>query len=157
MSDEVKEYLTFIIDDEEYGVNILDVKEVREWSNVRKLPNNGNYLIGLLELRSEYVPIVDLRQRFNIAPALLSATTVVVIVSNNLGQSLGIIVDAVAEVYQLSTVQIKSTPDYVKINDRFIEGIASIKNRHVVLIQLETLFDFDRLHEVAQPELVGEG
>ncbi len=157
MTEEVKEFLSFLIDDEEYGVNILDVKEVRGWSDVRKLPNSESYLLGVLELRGEYIPIVDLRQRFNMEPATLGNTTVVVIVRNEEEQSLGIIVDAVAEVYQLSAGQIKAAPGYVKIDERFIEGIASVNGKHVVLIQLDTLFDFGELHEVAQPELVSEG
>ncbi|PKF50068.1 chemotaxis protein CheW [Enterovibrio nigricans] len=157
MADEIKEFLSFLIDGEEYGVNILDVKEVRGWSDVRKLPNSESHLLGVLELRGEYIPIVDLRQRFNMDAATLSKTTVVVIVRNESGQSLGIIVDAVAEVYQLSTAQIKAAPGYVKIDERFIEGIASVDSKHVVLIKLERLFDFDELHEVAQPDLVSEG
>ncbi|MBV7297851.1 chemotaxis protein CheW [Enterovibrio paralichthyis] len=157
MHDEVMEYLSFLIEDEEYGLNILDVKEVRGWSDVRKLPNSASYLLGVLELRGEYIPIVDLRQRFNMSPSVLGKTTVVVIVKNGSGQSLGIIVDAVAEVYQLSAKQIKSAPGYVKVDERFIEGIASIDGKHVVLIHLENLFDFDELQEVAQPDLLNEG
>ncbi|WP_028023036.1 chemotaxis protein CheW [Enterovibrio calviensis] len=156
MSEEVMEYLSFLIDDEEYGLNILDVKEVRGWSEIRKLPNSESYLLGVLELRGEYIPIIDLRQRFNMSPSVLSKTTVVVIVRNEQGQSLGIIVDAVAEVYQLSASQIKTAPSFVKIDERFIEGIASVSGNHVVLIQLERLFDFDVLHEVTQPDLVSE-
>ncbi len=157
MHDEVMEYLSFLIEDEEYGLNILDVKEVRGWSDVRKLPNSASYLLGVLELRGEYIPIVDLRQRFNMSPSVLGKTTVVVIVKNGSGQSLGIIVDAVAEVYQLSAKQIKSAPGYAKVDERFIEGIASIDGKHVVLIHLENLFDFDELQEVAQPDLLNEG
>lgn len=157
MHDEVMEYLSFLIEDEEYGLNILDVKEVRGWSDVRKLPNSASYLLGVLELRGEYIPIVDLRQRFNMSPSVLGKTTVVVIVKNGSGQSLGIIVDAVAEVYQLSAKQIKSAPGYAKVDERFIEGIASINGKHVVLIHLENLFDFDELQEVAQPDLLNEG
>lgn len=156
MSEEVMEYLSFLIDEEEYGLNILDVKEVRGWSEVRKLPNSESYLLGVLELRGEYIPIVDLRQRFSMDPSVLSKTTVVVIVRNAKGQSLGVIVDAVAEVYQLSESQIKSAPGFVKIDERYIEGIASVEGKHVVLIRLEKLFDFDELHEVTQPDLVSE-
>lgn len=91
------------------------------------------------------------------SPSVLGKTTVVVIVKNGSGQSLGIIVDAVAEVYQLSAKQIKSAPGYAKVDERFIEGIASIDGKHVVLIHLENLFDFDELQEVAQPDLLNEG
>lgn len=157
MSDQELEYLSFLVDEEEYAINILDVKEVRGWAEVRRLPNSEKYLLGVLELRGEYIPIVDLRQRFSMSPAVLSKTTVVVIVRNEKSQSLGIIVDAVAEVYQLSRKQIKSAPTFVKIDERFIEGIASINGKHVVLIHLENLFDFDELHEVTQPDLVNEG
>lgn len=156
MAEETREYLSFLIDDEEYGVNILDVKEVRGWSDVRKIPNSEKYLLGVLELRGEYIPIVDLRQRFSMSAAVLNSTTVVIIVRNNQSSSLGIIVDAVAEVHQLPISKIKAPPGIDKYDERFIEGIASVNDRHVVLIKLEQLFDFDELQHVAQPEMASE-
>lgn len=154
MAEVAKEYLSFLIDEDEYGVHILDVKEVRGWSaEVRSLPNTASYMLGVLELRGEYIPIVDLRQRLGMTAAVLNNTTVVVIVKNEEEQSLGIIVDAVAEVYQLTSEQIKSAPGYVKIDQKLIDGIASVDGRHVVLIHLDQLFDFDELHSVAQPDM----
>jgi len=77
-----EEYLSFILEDEEYAVPILDVREVRGWSEVRSVPNSPNYLKGVLEIRGEYVPIVDLRMRFNLTPSVINHTTVVIVLND---------------------------------------------------------------------------
>ena len=64
-----QEFLSFVLGDDEYGVPILDVREVRGWSSVREVPNSPDYMLGVLEIRGEYVPIVDLRSRFGLPPA----------------------------------------------------------------------------------------
>lgn len=157
MSIETKEYLTFLLDQEEYGVDILDVREVRGWTDVRRIPNTEAYLLGVLDLRGEYVPIVDLRQRFGMGSAELKATTVVIVLHCADNGSLGIIVDAVSEVYQLSQKEIKKTPQLgSKVDHRFIEGIASVNNCHVVLIKIEQLFDFSVLHKMIESNVSEE-
>lgn len=150
MTQQMKEYLTFLINGEEYGVDILTVREVRGWSEVRAIPNMPAYLLGVLELRGEYIPIVDLRQRFQMSPAILSGTTVVVILKNEAEQSLGIIVDGVSEVYPLSPEQIKPAPAFGEpARQGFISGIVSVNQQHVVLLAIERLFDFELLEELS--------
>ena len=87
-----QEFLSFILEEEEYGVPILDVREVRGWSEVREVPNSPEYLLGVLEIRGEYIPIVDLRMRFNLTPAAIGATTVVIVLNDAEKHPLGIIV-----------------------------------------------------------------
>ncbi|SIO04607.1 chemotaxis protein CheW [Salinivibrio sp. ES.052] len=151
-----REYLSFLLEDEEYGIHILDVKEVRGWSEVRRIPNSLPQMLGVLELRGEYIPIMDIRQCFGMPPATLTAMSVIIIVRNHRGVSLGIVVDAVAEVHNLETRQIKAPPGLHRREEWYMEGIASVNDRHMVLINLEQLFDFDHLQQSAQPESANE-
>ncbi|OOF12598.1 MULTISPECIES: chemotaxis protein CheW [Salinivibrio] len=151
-----REYLSFLLEDEEYGVHILDVKEVRGWSQVRRIPNSLPHMLGVLELRGEYIPIMDIRQCFGMPPATLTSMSVIIIVRDKQGISLGIVVDAVAEVHNLSKEHIKAPPGLHRREEWYMEGIASVNDRHVVLINLEQLFDFDQLQQTAQPEIANE-
>ncbi len=146
-----KEFLSFVLADEEYAVDILDVREVRGWSDVRLIPNSPDFLLGVLELRGEYVPIVDLRRRFGMEAAVLNATTVVIVLNDGDGKPLGIIVDAVSEVYPLSEEEIKPAPNLSgSIDHCYIVGIASVESGHVVLINLEALFDIGELNQLSE-------
>lgn len=141
-----QEFLSFVLDQDEYGVPILDVREVRGWSDVRSVPNGPDYLLGVLDIRGEYVPIVDLRRRFHLAPAEICATTVVVVLNDSAKQPLGLIVDGVAEVYELEAEQIKPAPRLSLTQCQpFIKGIAQVKSRHLILIDVEALFDVNQL------------
>lgn len=148
-----QEFLSFVLADEEYGVPILDVREVRGWNPVREVPNSPDYLHGLLDIRGEYVPIVDLRMRFNLAPAEICATTVVIVLNDANNHPLGVIVDAVSEVYDLSEEQIKPAPHVsVTVDQTYIKGIASVDSGHLILINLEALFDIQELNNTSVEE-----
>ncbi|AIS57876.1 chemotaxis protein CheW [Vibrio coralliilyticus] len=141
-----QEFLSFVLGDDEYGVPILDVREVRGWSSVREVPNSPDYMLGVLEIRGEYVPIVDLRSRFGLPPAQISATTVVIVLNDAEMHPLGIIVDGVSEVYPLTDEQIKPAPHVShSVDHSYIRGIASVENGHLILIKLEALFDVSEL------------
>ncbi|CAH0535833.1 chemotaxis protein CheW [Vibrio marisflavi] len=149
-----QEFLSFILDEEEYGVPILDVREVRGWSEVREVPNSPQYLLGVLEIRGEYIPIVDLRMRFNLAPATIGATTVVIVLNDAENHPLGIIVDGVSEVYNLSIEEIKPAPHMsVTVDESYIKGIASVESGHLILINLEALFDVQELNKTSVEEV----
>ncbi|ELP5726914.1 purine-binding chemotaxis protein CheW [Vibrio vulnificus] len=142
---EQQEYLSFVVDNDEYGVPILDVREVRGWSAVRKVPNAPKYLVGVLEIRGEYVPVADLRVRFNLSPSEIGNTTVVVVLNDVQHNPLGIIVDAVAEVYALDEGEIKPPPQTMRMEQRYIKGLAATANGHLMIINLEALFDVAEL------------
>lgn len=135
-----REFLSFILDDEEYAVPILDVREVRGWSDVRPIPRAPEYLLGVWEIRGEYIPIVDLRRRFDLSAATISVTTVVIILNDAQRNPLGIIVDAVSEVYALNEENIKGVSKSVPISDRYIQGITQTENGHLIIIDIPSLF-----------------
>lgn len=141
-----QEFLSFVVEGEEYGVPILDVREVRGWNPVREVPNSPSFMKGVLEIRGEYVPIVDLRMRFGLSAAVISSTTVVIVLNDAKKHPLGIIVDGVSEVYPLSEEQIKPSP-YVAndVDHHYVRGIASVTNGHLILLNLDALFDTAQL------------
>ena len=154
---EGKEFLSFVLGEEEYGVPILDVREVRGWSAVRQVPNSPDYMAGVLEIRGEYVPIVDLRHRFGLTPANINATTVVVVLNNMDMYPLGIIVDGVSEVYPLTDEQIKPPPQVSGGFDiGFIRGIARVENGDLILINMDALFDYNQLVQTEDEQIQQE-
>ncbi len=154
---EHQEFLSFVLNNDEYAVPILDVREVRGWSDIRHVPNSPKFLLGVLEIRGEYVPIVDLRMRFGLQPAQISATTVVIVLNDTDKQPLGIIVDAVSEVYDLSIDSIKPAPKMsTSVEDSYIRGIVAIDKKHLILINLEALFDVAELNKTSTQEALCE-
>lgn len=145
--DTANQYLTFILDGEEYGIDILRVQEIRGWMKTRPIPNAPSWLKGIIDLRGSIVPIIDLRERFDIEPLEYGPTTVVIVVrfhedTNTDQRDMGIVVDAVSEVYSVAPKSVKSAPNVCgAIDEQLIEGIAMINDKIIVLL------DMDRLRE----------
>ncbi|MDC3332784.1 chemotaxis protein CheW [bacterium] len=154
MTDTDQEYLTFILDGEEFGIDILCVQEIKVWSPVTEIPNTPNYLKGVINLRGIIVPIVDLRERFQREKLEYSATTVVIILraSNQEHQVMvGLVVDAVSEVYKVADKEIRKAPDLGnQIDNRFIQGMATIEEKIIILLNSNTLLDVNKMYQAAQ-------
>ena len=147
-----KEFLTFILDNEEFGVDILSVKEIRVWTPVTEIPDTPNYLKGVINLRGVIIPIVDLRERFNKHPKEYSATTVVIVLRIEIDEKetmVGIVVDAVSEVYKVGVKDIRDAPNFGSgIDTRFITGMATIDDKIIILLNSEKLLDAEELYNV---------
>ncbi|MFN2329043.1 MAG: chemotaxis protein CheW [Chromatocurvus sp.] len=143
--DPTNQYLTFILDGEEYGIDILRVQEIRGWSKTRPIPNAPSWLKGIIDLRGSIVPIIDLRERFHIEPLEYGPKTVVIVVrfhneKNRDQRDLGIVVDAVSEVYSVAPKSVKSAPNIGSaIDEQLIEGIAMINDKIIVLLDMNCL------------------
>ena len=144
-----QEYLTFILDGEEYGIDILCVQEIRGWTPVTEIPNTPNYLKGVINLRGVIVPIVDLRERFNLNPLVYNSTTVVIVLRTEIqGREVvvGIVVDAVSEVYKLENDQVRSAPDFGRhVDSQFVKGMATVEDKMIILLSSESLLNVDEL------------
>ena len=150
MNDANHEYLTFILDNEEFGVDILCVQEIKVWTPVTEIPDTPDYLKGVVNLRGVIVPIVDLRERFNRNAKDYDATTVVIILRAVIDDKtvvVGIVVDAVSEVYKVEPDAINPPPDFGShIDSRFIKGMASIDEKIIILLDSEKLLDVEKLY-----------
>lgn len=152
MSDVENEYLTFILDGEEYGVSILSVQEIRVWSAVTDMPNTPDYVKGVINLRGVIVPIVDLRERLNKQSASYNKNTVVIVLNEKINGktiNVGIVVDAVSDVYRFAEKEIKSSPDFgERIDSQFIYGMATIEENIIIIIDAVKLLDIKELYRI---------
>ncbi|WP_250657659.1 chemotaxis protein CheW [Alkalimarinus coralli] len=155
-----EQYLTFFIDNEEYGVDILSVQEIRGWEPATEIPNSPAYLKGVINLRGAIVPITDLRLRFGIEQFEYSPVTVVIVVKVKSGNSekiMGIVVDAVSDVSNFSTADIHPAPELTfNKNTAFVKGLGSSEDKMVILLDINKLLtapdDVD-LSEVGRAKL----
>lgn len=152
-----EQYLTFIMDDEEYGVDILAVQEIRGWEAATPLPNAPPHVKGVINLRGTIVPIIDLRQCFGMEAIEYSPVTVVIVlkVENDEGDKvMGIVVDAVSDVYSLTDGDLQTAPDLGgSVSTEVIKGLVSVKEKMVILLdinQLLTLEDIPNLNSIKE-------
>ncbi|HZX72176.1 MAG TPA: chemotaxis protein CheW [Rhodanobacter sp.] len=131
--------LTFNLAGEEYGVDILSVREIRGWSRVTRIPQTPAHLLGVLNLRGAIVPIMDLRLRFGLERESYGESTVVIIVA--IAERLfGMVVDAVSDVIDIDADAIKPVPDMGAVVDtRYLKGLATHEERMVMLLDVEKL------------------
>ncbi len=144
-----QQFLSFLLDDEEYGVDILRVQELRGWTPVTHVPDMPSYLKGVLNLRGAIIPVVDLRERFGLASVEYGPTTVVIVIKVDSGtceRVMGIIVDAVAETYTLSADEIQPPPQMGgAINTEYILGLVAQGEKMIVLMDIDELMNSDEL------------
>jgi purine-binding chemotaxis protein CheW len=134
-----REYLTFRLGEEEYGIDILKVQEIRGYEQPTRIANAPSFIKGVVNLRGVIVPIVDMRIKFNLGSAEYNDFTVVIIL--NLGaRVVGIVVDSVSDVMELSPEQIRPAPEVGAVVDAdFITGLGTLNDRMLILIEIERL------------------
>jgi purine-binding chemotaxis protein CheW len=134
-----REYLTFRLGNEEYGIDILKVQEIRGYDAVTGIANAPAFIKGVINLRGIIVPIVDLRIKFNVGRAHYDPFTVVIIL--NIGKRVvGVVVDSVSDVLTLSAGQVKPAPEFAAtLNTEHITGLGTVDERMLILVDIERL------------------
>jgi purine-binding chemotaxis protein CheW len=133
------EFISFAIGDEQYGVDIMAVREIKEWSGVTQLPNQPEYMRGVLNLRGVMVPIIDLRCRFG--QGLTEATPVhVVIVVQVESKTMGLLADRVLDIVSVEASRIQPVPQVSRASQaNFLSGLVTIEHTMIALINLNNL------------------
>lgn len=138
---DAKEYLTFVLGTEAYGLEILKVQEIRGYDAVTKIANTPDFIKGVVNLRGLIVPIVDLRIKFNLGKVEYDEFTVVIILNLH-GRVVGMVVDGVSDVMNLQSNQIRAVPDIVSsIDTKFIVGLATVEEKMFILVDIEQLMN----------------
>jgi purine-binding chemotaxis protein CheW len=134
-----REYLTFRLDREEYGIDILKVQEIRGYEPPTRIANAPSFIKGVVNLRGTIVPIVDMRLKFNCSKAEYDSFTVVIILNLRL-RIVGIVVDSVSDVMELLPDCLKAAPDVESVigNDSVL-GLGSLGERMLILLDIEKL------------------
>jgi len=144
------QYLTFILAGEEYGVDILRVQEIKGWDSVTPIPNAPAYIKGVINIRGTIVPVIDLRLRFNIEALEYGLMTVMIVLKVFNGDKhriMGVVVDAVSDVYDITSDQIRPTPDFgAGVNVEYLKGLATVNDKMVILLDIDNLMNTEDMH-----------
>ncbi len=133
------EFLTFRLGEEEYGIDILKVQEIRSYEQPTRIANAPSFIKGVVNLRGVIVPIVDLRVKLNCASVEYNSFTVVIVL-NVKGRVVGAVVDSVSDVLELGSGTIKPAPEmHTSVDTSFITGIGSVNDRMLILMDIEGL------------------
>lgn len=159
--DAADQYLTFIMAEEEYGVDILSVQEIRGWEDATPIPNSPDFVKGVINLRGTIVPIIDLRLRFGLNQVDYGPMTVVIVlkVTTEKGTKvIGIVVDAVSDVYSLTSDEMRQPPDLGdQVNTTFIKGLANVEGKMVILLNIDVLLNLKEIPDAEMlKRMVGE-
>lgn len=142
--DEV-EFLSFVLGGEHYALDIMSVKEIRGYEPVTKIANAPSFIKGVLNLRGDIVPIVDLRMKFNVGTVTYDEFTIVIML-NVCDRIVGIVVDAVSDVIKLSSEAILPAPEFgAAFDSRYLKGLATVDEKMVILVNIQALISSDDL------------
>ena len=144
------EYLTFTLGNEEYGIDILKVQEIRGYDTVTHIANAPEFIKGVINLRGVIVPIVDMRIKFKVGVPTYNEFTVVIIM-NVLGRVIGMVVDGVSDVVALSPEQIKVAPEMGAAMDTdYITGLGTLNDQMLILVDIEKLMSSEEMQVMDQ-------
>jgi purine-binding chemotaxis protein CheW len=139
-------YLTFSLKGEEYGIEILKIKEIIGMMTVTHIPRTPDYVKGVINLRGKVIPVVDLRLRFSMEESAYTERTCIVVVDIRHGSGrdflIGIVVDAVSEVLNIKEAEIEETPNFgMKLDTDYILGLAKTAGGVKILLDIDQVLN----------------
>ncbi|MEH6470206.1 MAG: chemotaxis protein CheW [Halopseudomonas sp.] len=147
--DPVLQYVTFLLKDEIYGINVMEVQEVLRYSEIAPVPGAPSYVLGIINLRGNVVTVIDTRQRFGLMPDEVTDNTRIVIIEVD-KQVIGILVDAVSEVVYLNQSEIEKAPNVgTDESAKFIQGVCHKDDRLLILVELDKMMTDDEWSEIS--------
>ena len=146
--DPILQWVTFRLDNETYGINVMQVQEVLRYSEIAPVPGAPPYVLGIINLRGNVVTVIDTRHRFGLEPGEVTDNTRIVIIEAD-KHVVGILVDSVAEVVYLRQSEIETAPNVGNDESaKFIQGVCHKNNELLILIELDKLLTDEEWAEV---------
>jgi purine-binding chemotaxis protein CheW len=153
-SAEIAQYLTFLLSGEMYAVGILNVKEIIEYGQLTEIPMMPPFIRGVINLRGSVVPVIDLSARFGGHQTEASRRTCIVIIEIGTEEErhdIGVVVDAVSEVLEVSSADIEPAPSFgAKIRADFIEGMGKIGGKFVIILNIQRVLSVEEIATLAK-------
>lgn len=148
VEDPILQWVTFRLDGETYGVNVMQVQEVLRYTEIAPVPGAPMYVLGIINLRGNVVTVMDTRQRFGLHQGEITDSTRIVIVETD-QHVVGILVDSVAEVVYLKQSEIENPPNTGQDDSaRFIQGVCNKNDELLILVELEKLLTDEEWSEI---------
>lgn len=149
-NDEVLQWVTFQLEEETYGINVMQVQEVLRYSEIAPVPGAPDYVLGIINLRGNVVTVIDTRLRFGLPQTEVTDSTRVVIIESE-KQVIGILVDSVAEVVYLKKSEIDTAPNVgTDESSRFIQGVSNREGELLILVDLDKMLTDDEWDEISR-------
>lgn len=142
------QHVTFLIGDETYGVNVLKVQEIIGMTEITHVPNTAYFMEGVINLRGNVVPVVDMRKKFKMDIKEYDTNTVIIIVEVD-DRLIGMIVDSVSDVLSIPVDSIQSTPNFTaRIETDFIRGIGQVDNSMIIVLDVDKILSAEDLDSI---------
>ncbi|WP_026895159.1 chemotaxis protein CheW [Clostridiisalibacter paucivorans] len=148
-----RQFVVFKLGKEEYGIDIMNVKEIGPYKESTKIPNSPSFIEGIINYRGEVIPIINLKKRFKLKEKEIDGNTRIIVI--NLGEKqIGFIVDEASQTARLSDEDIDPTPDIVAgIDRRYITGVGKLDERLIILIDLEKVLTESERKEIENMDI----
>ncbi|EPB9463391.1 chemotaxis protein CheW [Vibrio alginolyticus] len=148
-NDEVLQWVTFQLEEETYGINVMQVREVLRYTEIAPVPGAPDYVLGIINLRGNVVTVIDTRSRFGLVEGEVTDNTRIIVIESE-RQVIGILVDSVAEVVYLRSSEIDTTPSVgTDESAKFIQGVSNRDGKLLILVDLNKLLTDDEWDEMA--------
>jgi purine-binding chemotaxis protein CheW len=157
---EIRQYLTFKLSEEIFGVDVAQVREILDYIKITKVPQTPDFMCGVINLRGNVVPVVDMRLKFGLEKTETTVNTCIIVVEVNLdGENtiLGALVDSVQEVFELGPSEIEPAPRIgTKLKTDFIKGMGKKEDKFIILLEIDKVFSSEELMMVNEQNKVIE-
>ncbi|MFA0086143.1 chemotaxis protein CheW [Vibrio sp. 10N.286.49.C2] len=148
-NDEVLQWVTFQLEEETYGINVMQVREVLRYTEIAPVPGAPDYVLGIINLRGNVVTVIDTRSRFGLMQGETTDNTRIIVIESE-RQVIGILVDSVAEVVYLRSSEIDTTPSVgTDESAKFIQGVSNREGKLLILVDLNKLLSEDEWDDMA--------
>ncbi len=148
--DAVLQWVTFRLDGETYGINVMQVQEVLRYTEIAPVPGAPGYVLGIINLRGNVVTVIDTRHRFGLTPGEITDNTRIVIIETD-KHVIGVLVDSVAEVVYLRESEIETAPNVGNEESaKFIQGVCHKNDELLILIELNKLLTHEEWAELEE-------
>lgn len=148
-NDAVLQWVTFQLEEETYGINVMQVREVLRYTEIAPVPGAPDYVLGIINLRGNVVTVIDTRSRFGLMQGEITDNTRIIVIESE-RQVIGILVDSVAEVVYLRSSEIDTTPSVgTEESSKFIQGVSNRDGKLLILVDLNKLLSEEEWDEMA--------
>ncbi|MCE2992630.1 MAG: chemotaxis protein CheW [Alphaproteobacteria bacterium] len=140
-ADDLTQYLTFAVGNEEFGVELTSVMEIKAWISPTRLPNAPEFLLGVVNLRGIILPVFDMKARFGVGLTDISANNKVIVFIKFQQRVVGMVVDAVSDIVSVNFQDVRTAPKMQHdIKDEFISGLVGVKDKMIIVLDISKLF-----------------
>jgi purine-binding chemotaxis protein CheW len=149
---EARQYLTFKLNDEVFGVDVAQVREILDYVKITKVPQTPEFMCGVINLRGSVVPVIEMNMKFGMKKTERTVNTCIVVVEVNIDGDkivIGALVDSVQEVHEIEPQNIEPAPKIgSKLNTEFIKGMGKRDDNFIIILDIDKVFSMEELSEV---------